>query len=154
MFRHNTWATLRLLDFCRTLTPAQLETASKGAFGSIRATLHHLISAEGNYYAGLAGAPVGEPLPKDATLEAMAERARELGARWEAVAADPGPLDRTITRPFASAQAAVVLIQAIHHGNEHRAQVASILGEIGVEPPALDAWRFGEAEGRVQFRRA
>jgi uncharacterized damage-inducible protein DinB len=39
----------------------------------------------------------------------------------------------------------IVLVQAINHGAEHRRQVCSILRALGVAPPRLDGWGFGEA---------
>jgi len=31
----------------------------------------------------------------------------------------------------------------VHHGNEHRAQVKSMLGAGGIEPPGVSAWGYG-----------
>ena len=45
-FRHNSWATLRLLEFLREVDPVLLEATAPGAYGSIRATLAHLVGAE------------------------------------------------------------------------------------------------------------
>jgi uncharacterized damage-inducible protein DinB len=42
-----------------------------------------------------------------------------------------------------------VFVQAINHGAEHRRQVCGILRALGVEPPRLDGWAFGEATGAV-----
>jgi uncharacterized damage-inducible protein DinB len=41
----------------------------------------------------------------------------------------------------------MLLIQAIHHGNDHRTQICSTLGALGEEVPELDGWRFW-VEGR------
>ena len=35
-----------------------------------------------------------------------------------------------------------LLLQAIHHGQEHRTQVESMLGQLGIEPPGLSGWRY------------
>lgn len=39
--------------------------------------------------------------------------------------------------------------QAVQHGTEHRRQVCCLLRALGIEPPRLDGWGFGEAEGAV-----
>ena len=46
LFHHNTWANLKLLDFCEALSEEQLNTSAIGAYGSVRATLLHLVRAE------------------------------------------------------------------------------------------------------------
>ena len=41
------------------------------------------------------------------------------------------------------------LAQALHHGTDHRSQVCTALTTLGIEPPAIDAWDFGEQDGRI-----
>ncbi|HSR22467.1 MAG TPA: hypothetical protein VLW53_02875, partial [Candidatus Eisenbacteria bacterium] len=36
---------------------------------------------------------------------------------------------------------------AVHHANEHRAHVCSILGAHGLPHPDIDGWAFGRAQG-------
>jgi uncharacterized damage-inducible protein DinB len=40
------------------------------------------------------------------------------------------------------------LAQALHHGTDHRRQICTFLTTLGVEPPAIDVWDFGEQDGR------
>ena len=40
------------------------------------------------------------------------------------------------------------LAQVIHHGTDHRSQVCTILSTLGIEPPEIDVWAYGEATGR------
>ena len=47
-FEHNVWASLKLLDFCEGLSAEQLDSTAIGCFGSIRATLGHIVGAEVN----------------------------------------------------------------------------------------------------------
>ncbi len=39
--------------------------------------------------------------------------------------------------------------QALHHGTDHRSQICTVLTALGVEPPAIDVWDFGEQDGRA-----
>jgi uncharacterized damage-inducible protein DinB len=39
----------------------------------------------------------------------------------------------------------VVMVQAINHATEHREQISSVLTALGVTPPDLDGWSYGEA---------
>jgi uncharacterized damage-inducible protein DinB len=41
------------------------------------------------------------------------------------------------------------LAQALHHGTDHRSQICTALTALGVEPPDIDLWAFGEQHGRV-----
>ncbi len=41
------------------------------------------------------------------------------------------------------------LAQALHHGTDHRSQICTALTTLGVEPPSIDVWDFGERDGRV-----
>ena len=47
-FRHNSWATQQLVNFCRPLTEEQLTTSGVGTFGGILATLNHIITCDGS----------------------------------------------------------------------------------------------------------
>jgi len=46
-------------------------------------------------------------------------------------------------------RAGVILTQLFHHANEHRAQVCTILGALGHEPPDVSAWGYAGATGRT-----
>ena len=48
-FRYNRWANLYLLDVCAGLTEEQLDLTASGTFGTIAATLTHMIAAEQRY---------------------------------------------------------------------------------------------------------
>jgi uncharacterized damage-inducible protein DinB len=34
------------------------------------------------------------------------------------------------------------LLQAVNHSTEHRSQIATILTQLGIEPPSMDGWTF------------
>lgn len=60
-FAHHVWATLRLLDACRDLGPAQLETTTPGTYGSIIDTLRHLVAAGASYLEVVSGEVIALP---------------------------------------------------------------------------------------------
>ena len=35
-----------------------------------------------------------------------------------------------------------LLLQAIHHAHEHRTQIETMLGQLGIDPPGLSGWRY------------
>ena len=41
------------------------------------------------------------------------------------------------------------LLQAINHGTELRSQVATILTQLGAEPPNMDVWTYPDASGQL-----
>src|SRR3712207_6448316 len=61
LFEHNTWANLKLLDFCEQLSGDQLDATAIGCFASIRDTLTHIIGAEVSYVHRVNGKLLGKP---------------------------------------------------------------------------------------------
>ena len=43
LYEHNTWANLRLLDFCAGLSDEQLDASAPGTFGRACDTLVHIV---------------------------------------------------------------------------------------------------------------
>jgi len=153
IFRHNRWANLCLLESCAALTPQQLEATAIGAYGSIRDTLEHIVTAEQSYFARIS---TGQrfPFPEDAppmTLAAMMDAARTTGdglIEW----APKVQADDTVQVNWEGTPRAVpktiLLTQAINHATEHRAQVMAMLTQLGVEPPDLQAWAYFDVTDR------
>ena len=151
VLRHNTWATGALLDFCRTLDPARLDDQAAGTYGTLYETLRHLVGAEQWYIQLLTGEVVGVRIRRTErhTLDELATIAAAIGDRALNVAASDDP-DRQIVMDEGKGPrttVGVILAQLVHHGNEHRAQVTTILGSNGIEPPPVSAWGYGRAVG-------
>ena len=45
-------------------------------------------------------------------------------------------------------RASIFITQLLHHANEHRAHICTILGALGHEPPDVSAWGYAMATGR------
>src|SRR5256885_3961014 len=54
-FRHDAWANRELLDFCRDLSPEQLNASASGSYGNIRETFNHIVMGHARYLRRLAG---------------------------------------------------------------------------------------------------
>jgi uncharacterized damage-inducible protein DinB len=151
---HHTWATLRLIDACRVLTPEQLGSPVPGTFGSILDTLRHTVAAEGGYLFALTGGAVAEVDETALDLDALAAAMAELGTAWPSVleaAADP---DQVVARPRddgtrSLAPLGIRLAQVLHHGSDHRSQVCTALTLLGITPPEIDCWDFADTQGRL-----
>ncbi|MGH2604460.1 MAG: DinB family protein, partial [Dehalococcoidia bacterium] len=131
-----------------------------GTYGTIHATLHHIVGAEHGYLFALTGhrPPIeeiggGRRMTLDwlAPLDELRERARSNAERIELVLAGDFDARRVITRPRGDkATAGVIVSQFIHHGSDHRAHIGTILGAHGLEPPDLDVWAYGTSIGEVK----
>jgi uncharacterized damage-inducible protein DinB len=151
-FRHNAWATVRLIDACAALTLEQLATDVPGTYGSIHRTLHHLVDSDTWYLSFF----------REEVIVQMDDELRELpelraaieanGVLWLEVLADEPDPDRQIedldgdTRYLAPV--GVRLAQVVQHGTDHRSQVCTALTLLGVEPPDIAVWAYGDATGR------
>lgn len=148
MFRHNTWANLRLLDACAGLDEAQLDAVAVGGYGSIHLTLTHIVRAEINYVNRATGKTYATPLPPDQFpgFDVLREAARWTGEELTQIAAHGRADDIVrVTRPDgkrAEYPLSGLLTQAINHSTEHRAQVAAIITQLGLVPPEMDAWTY------------
>jgi uncharacterized damage-inducible protein DinB len=155
--RHNSWATLRLLEACRALTPEQLAATSPGTFGNVLATLQHVVAAEGFYQFLLAGHWPAWRWPADQPpgLDGLEAAAWDCAAFWEGFLRRPYDPDRRVEvrdprdRQIHDVALGVILAQVLDHGTDHRSQVSTILTAIGVTPPRLDGWAYGQVRGRI-----
>ena len=153
LYRHKTWATLSLIEHCRGLDDEHLDATTPGTYGTVRETLRHLVDADEDYLAGVTGQQPSDPLPdRPVPLVELAARVRRLGPRWEALAQDPDLQGREVTSPDGAVRtpAAVPMAQAIHHADDHRSHVLSILGAHGLETPNLSVWAYARSTGLMQ----
>ncbi|MDX1449424.1 MAG: DinB family protein [Acidimicrobiia bacterium] len=151
-FRQNEWANLALIDACRGLSDEQLDTSVEGVYGSIRATLQHIVSSETSYATRLGGdVPKlrwDDPWPG---FDRLVELAKATGMAF--VAASQDVTDEPIqlgSKETYDVEPVVILTQMFHHGTEHRSQVATILTSLGIDPPDLSGWEWGLKTDRMR----
>lgn len=154
LYRHKTWATLRLIEYCQGLGDEHLDATIPGTYGTIRNTLRHLVEAEESYFAVLTREPFHPLSDGPVPLDELAERIRRLGPRWEVLAEDTDLPRREVTTADGwRMPGAVPMAQAIHHADDHRTHVLSILGARGLEvpePSGLDVWDYADSAGLTQ----
>jgi uncharacterized damage-inducible protein DinB len=146
--RHNTWATGALIEFLHGLDPVKHASATPGTYGSIEGTLHHLVRGQQWYLQLLTGEVIGKAIPRGGpkpTLDDLAAVSKATGHRAADVAATDDPARRIEMNEGRRSTVGVILAQLIHHGNEHRTQITTILGANGIAPPPLSAWAYGRA---------
>ena len=149
LFRHNRWANRLMMEACQGLSDEDLDATVAGTYGSIRDTITHLVRAESGYAFRLIG---GERIfPREAPfpgLEGAIEVLEETGASLEEVALDLDPsriIEIVTDEATTQIPAFVVLLQAVNHATDHRSHIATILTQLGHQPPELDLWSYHEA---------
>lgn len=155
---HDVWATEQLIERCRKLTPDQLELTTPGTYGTILATLQHIVSADEGYLVRLTGKLLHEkPFRYDpATLDDIATH---LGHVKEAVdRLFSGPTldaERLITdtplrapdAPRVEMYAWVPASQFINHGVDHRSHINTILAAHALDTIDLQIWPYAIGMG-------
>lgn len=148
LFEHNNWANQKIIEACLTLTDEQLDAAPQSATeGNIRNTLAHLVSAQYGYLR-LLSLPLEERKDRvtvefadlHASLKASGEKLLELAGNVSSL-----PETRLQTRDEYYVEPWVIMVQIINHATEHREQIKSMLTALGVTPPSIDGWDYGEA---------
>ncbi len=149
IFAHNNWANIQIIRACAVLSNEQLDAEPQSATpGSIRSTLLHLVTSQQSYLRQLT-IPLEERLtpvsaPPISELESFVT---ESGDRLLALARDPSRLsnqgqikthDGYLVEPW------VLMVQIINHATEHREQIKNMLSALGLTPPNIDGWMFGE----------
>jgi len=144
VIRHNSWATAQLIEHFRSMPPPTLDLSAPGTFGTIGATLAHIVGAERAYMARLKGeTPAAGERTQD--LARLAEQARSIGEELEHLLQGGIDPDLEVQTKLGPQTAGIVLAQIVNHATEHRAHVCTVLGAHGLQPPALDAFTYRAA---------
>jgi uncharacterized damage-inducible protein DinB len=150
-FRYNKWANLDLLEVCGTLSEKQLQLTSPGTYGTIAATWQHLVGAERRYLWRMGGDQgrftVRHKFPGIAALK---KEAAVSGDQLIEVARHAKGDTAVVSRWKEGARrvnVGVLLIQALHHGNDHRTHICTILGQHGIPYGEMDVWEYGASIG-------
>ncbi len=148
LFEHNNWANLRIIRACAALSDRQLDAEPQSVTkGSIRLTLLHLVASQQGYVS-LLTLPVEARVRATPEFSELEQAAISSGEELLALARDASstfPKTRLQTTDGVFVEPWVVLVQVINHATEHREQICSMLSSLGVTPPDLDGWAYGEA---------
>ena len=152
-FRYHRWANLHLLGVCAKLSDEQLQLTSPGTYGTIAATWLHLLSAEQRYLRRLVGT---EPQLSERNefpgIAVLTEHASRTGDALIEAATKVKPDDVIDTKygdQSMRLHLGVVIIQALHHGNDHRTHICTILGAGDITYGDMDVWAYGDATGAM-----
>lgn len=147
LLAYNRWATGTLLDACDSLTPEQLSQPVGGSFGSLIATLQHMVGAEWVWLERFNGRSPGgfEGVQALTTLDALRRQWRDVWSGYDALLATGTtdglrqPLAYRTFRGDAYEQPIGDMLQhVVNHGTYHRGQISMFLRLLGAAPPSTD----------------
>ena len=155
LFEHSLWANLRLLDAGEGLGEEQLSAGCAGTYGSVRDTLVHTFASEARYVRELTAGASEATLSEDGPFPGFPALRKHATTSGEALIGLAGemPEEHVLRgeyrgRPY-EMPASLMFAQAINHATEHRAHIATILSQQGVEPPRMDAMGYFTAGARA-----
>jgi uncharacterized damage-inducible protein DinB len=153
-FAHHVWASLRLIDVCLPLSAEQLGTTVPGTYGSILDTTRHLVGSDASYLFVTSGQRTPRIDEDHMDLPELRATMERHGPAWSSVLAGALDPDTILVRhrddgSETRAPMSIRLAQALHHGTDHRSQICTALTTLGMEPPFIDVWDYGEQDGRV-----
>ena len=154
--RFNAWANGHIYDCCATLRDAEYRRDRKAFFGSIHATLNHLLVVDKLWRARVEGGTTGikslDEILHDDFKALRAARAEEDAALIRTVdAVDAAKISEPLKYKFVDGTPAetpldVVLVTLFNHQTHHRGQVHVMLTQAGITPPPLDIITFPGAQ--------
>ncbi len=148
IFEHNNWANQKIIEACSALSDEQLDAEPHSVTkGTIRRTLVHLVSSQYSYLRTLTLPLEERQETSTVDFRDLQELARSSGESLLALArGERSPFSSPLkTRDGYHAQPWVLMVQIINHASEHREQICSMLSALGITPPDLDGWSYGEA---------
>jgi uncharacterized damage-inducible protein DinB len=140
-FAYNKWANHRLLEAAAQLTTESLAKDLNASFGSLRGTLSHMLWGESRWLRFWQDGSLPDDLPEEfPTLEALNARWAQVEREQESFVA--GLTDEHLAAPRRVRDYEYPLGELLHHllnhSTYHRGQVALLLRQLGVTPPATD----------------
>jgi uncharacterized damage-inducible protein DinB len=147
LIRYNNWANAQVFAACLALTEEQLAASAPGSYGSIHATLGHIIAAEADYINRLTGAgpqPSFKWEDRPGLDDIFAFSSIVASALLDAV--QRVPPDHIVHEQEGSStmdyKASLLFIQVINHGIEHRTNITTTLSALGLTAPEVDGWGY------------
>lgn len=151
LLAHDRWATQQILDACALLSREQFLLPFELGFGSLHATLTHILAAMRGWGNMLAGREQTTRLDQDGIERTPAELSTLLAEVSDDFAASAlrHPLDEIVSgtrggRAYSFTRGAV-LTHVTTHGMHHRAQCLNMLRQLGVSPlprSSVMEWTF------------
>jgi uncharacterized damage-inducible protein DinB len=148
-FRHMAWANFQMLTLLRGLPDQALHFSAWNHDWSVGKLAHHIVISGGRLIYRITGQPAPtEPQPPQSSIEIdrLIEVCAKSDARLLTLAQDEGSVQKYVRfGKTAEFQKATLLVQAVHHATEHRAQISDILAANDMDVlnlDEIDLWSF------------
>jgi len=145
--RYSGWASQRLLDAARKLSPVDLTRNVGVSHESILGTLSHIHFADRIWYSRVVDP--NEPVIRQSDLPTLEEQWPAIQRKWEAWA--EGVQDADLGRMVASKSmdgvayeiaAEKAVLHLVNHDSLHRGQVMAMIRQLGIAPPPTDLMMY------------
>jgi uncharacterized damage-inducible protein DinB len=147
LLAYDRWANARLLRAAAELSADRYAAELGGSFGSVRATLGHIVAVEWLYLRRWLGeSPPSLPgWAAEADPAALRKKLDEAETGQKVFLASLGPAD--LERPIRYTNIAGkkleyplgdLLVHLVNHSTHHRGQAAALIRQAGAVPPATD----------------
>ena len=151
--RYNRWANRRLYDACAQLSPDDYHAARPSFFGSIHATLNHILAGDSIWFGRFTNnvpthiRKLSQILHEDFAGLRAAREAKDAEIIAFADILDEAKLNDTFSYANMAGQKFTdplfpPLMHFFNHQTHHRGQVHGLLSHTGVSPPELDMIYF------------
>lgn len=152
LYSYNRWATERVLDAARRLTPEQLHARGEAGHGSIHNTLLHLISTQRSWLSWWDGSLLAEEAYRFRLNPTDYPDLTSLRQAWEELERDTqafvsrlsdADLARVYEMPLPDGSVFrqtlwQMMLHVANHGTQHRSEVAAMLTHFDCSPGGLD----------------
>jgi len=153
VMRYNRWATLTLIEACRTLTDEQLDSRGGGISGSVRELLLHVVGGQQTSVLRPMGRQHEGELNRASAwpgFDILRDLARESSDRLIEIA-EGLVEDKDVALPYMGKvfgfPMSFFLVHSAVHGVEHRTEIKVALAQLGIETPDLDGWPYSGSAG-------
>ena len=147
LYAYNGWANERVRNSIQDLDPKIFKHDLGASFGSLQATVAHLVSAQWNWLRRWKGQSASQPLPSESFASP-----EEANRRWVEVdralagfvdGLDAGSLHQSIalTTPQGRSYSSPLwraMLHVVNHSSYHRGQIAAMLRQVGATPQGTD----------------
>lgn len=154
---YNQWANRRLFEACGGLSEVEFQAARQAYFGSIMATLNHVLVGDRSWFARLRGDPPTGYRLDQILCQSYAELAEARRVEDDLIAAYVAGLEETTfggTISYTTTKGEAhentisnILTHVFNHQTHHRGQVHDQLSQTSVSPPELDLIYYLRATG-------
>ena len=159
LYDYHYWGRDKILREVDKVSDADFVKAFSKGYGSLRATLVHLIAAEWLWLTRLAGASPStmmreEDLPTRAAIRARwseeENKLRAYLAKLTDAELQRGVQYKNIRGEALARPVWQVLAQVANHGTQHRAEAAAMLTDLGFSPGNLDLTIYFDERGKKE----